>query len=169
MEPPAPAAAGGCERAEAGTGPVLPGGAVGGGAAAREQGPETAGGRKGRGEAVPLRLRLGRSRRRAGPGTPAPSWKMEDEEAGEGEAASLATAAARRSSASASARQLGASLWEIHDAAPEGRRRRRGGKGLVSSSVREGAGGVDESDQVRVPTSVFCFLSTVPRVVESYM
>ncbi|KAK3152674.1 hypothetical protein QOZ80_2BG0162020 [Eleusine coracana subsp. coracana] len=144
MEPPVPAAGGGggCEgAAEA----VLPSGARGGGAAAREPGPETAGGRKVRGEAVPLRLRLGRARRRAGPGTPAPSWKLEDEEVGEGEAASLA-AAARRSSASASARQLGASLWEIHDAAPEGRRRRRGGKGLASSA-REGAAGVDESDQ----------------------
>ncbi|TVU33326.1 hypothetical protein EJB05_25136 [Eragrostis curvula] len=139
MEPSAPAAAGGGgERAEAIAGPVL-GGARG---AAGEPGPETAGrdGRKGRGEAVPLRLRLGRARRRAGPGTPAPSWKMEDEVAGEGEAA-----AARRSSASASARQLGASLWEIHDVALEGRRRRRGGKGVAAG--REDGGGVEEADQ----------------------
>ncbi|GJM90793.1 hypothetical protein PR202_ga07105 [Eleusine coracana subsp. coracana] len=138
MEPPVPAAAGGggCEGAAQA---VLPSGARGGGAAVREPGPETTGGRKVRGEAVPLRLRLGRARRRAGPGTPAPSWKLEDEEA-------ALAAAARRSSASASARQLGASLWEIHDAAPEGRRRRRGGKGLASPG-REGAAGVDESDQ----------------------
>ncbi|TVU33347.1 hypothetical protein EJB05_25158 [Eragrostis curvula] len=139
MEPSPPAAAGGGgERAEAVAGPVL-GGARG---AAGELGPETAGrdGRKGRGEAVPLRLRLGRARRRAGPGTPAPSWKMEDEVAGEGEAA-----AARRSSASASARQLGASLWEIHDVALEGRRRRRGGKGVAAG--REDGGGVEEADQ----------------------
>ncbi|GJN19511.1 hypothetical protein PR202_gb06794 [Eleusine coracana subsp. coracana] len=118
---------------------VLPSGARGGGAAAREPGPETAGGRKVRGEAVPLRLRLGRARRRAGPGTPAPVVEVGGRGGGAGRRRG-------RSSASASARQLGASLWEIHDAAPEGRRRRRGGKGLASPG-REGAAGVDESDQ----------------------
>jgi hypothetical protein len=72
---------------------------------------------------------------------------MDDEE----EAASLATAAAKRSLASASARQLGGSLWEVHDAAPEAQLRWQGGTGLASAG-REGAG---ESDQVRVTGSVF--------------
>jgi hypothetical protein len=124
---------------------VLPGGA--GAGASAEQATETAAGCKGLREPVPLRLRLGRASRRAGPGTPAPSWKMDDEE----EAASLATAAAKRSLASASARQLGGSLWEVHDAAPEAQLRWQGGTGLASAG-REGAG---ESDQVRVTGSVF--------------
>jgi hypothetical protein len=138
MEPPA-AGVGGCEAV---AGPLLPGGAGG----------RARGDRKGRGEEVPMRLRLGRARRRAEPGTPAPSWKMEDEE----EAASLA-AAARRSSASASVRQRGASLWEIHDAAPEAQLRRRGGRELASAG-REGAGRVGESDQVRVTRALFSSL-----------
>ncbi|XP_062218784.1 uncharacterized protein At5g41620-like [Phragmites australis] len=138
MEPPAPAtAAGGAERAGAVADPVL--GARG--EAPEGSGSASRGGRGGR-EPLPLRLRLGRARRRAGPGTPAPSWKMEDE-VGEGEDA----AAARRSSASASAsaRQLGASLWEIHDVAREGRRRRRGGRGIAAG--REDCGRVEDVDQ----------------------
>jgi hypothetical protein len=140
MEPPAAAApgVGGCERA----GLVPPGGARGGGETAGEPRAEASPGREGRGEAVPLRLRLARARRRAGPGTPAPSWKMGDEEA-----ASLSVA--RRSAASASARQLGASLWEIHNAAPEARR------GLASAAL-EGAG--DESGQVSESRGL-CFSS----------
>jgi hypothetical protein len=140
MEPPAAAAAGvgGCDRA----GLVPPVGARGGGGeAAREPGAEASAGRKGRGEAVPLRMRLARARRRAGPGTPAPSWKMGDDEA-------ASSSVARRSSASASARQLGASLWEIHDVAPEARR------GLASAAL-EGAGSVGESGQVRVARALF--------------
>uniref|UniRef100_A0A0E0CIQ6 Intracellular protein transport protein USO1-like n=1 Tax=Oryza meridionalis TaxID=40149 RepID=A0A0E0CIQ6_9ORYZ len=89
-------------------------------------------------EEVPLRVRLGRAaRRRAGPCTPSPSWKLEGE--GEEEEVEVAVAPARRSSASA--RQLGASLWEIHDVTREGRgggsRRRRSGRALA------GGGGVE--------------------------
>ncbi|KAJ1278863.1 hypothetical protein BS78_04G111700 [Paspalum vaginatum] len=84
---------------------------------------------------LPLRLRLGRARRRAGPGTPTPPWKMEDRR-GVGDGA----AAERRSSASASARQLGASLWEIHDVAREPRRgsRRRSGRAVAVAGGRDG-------------------------------
>lgn len=93
---------------------------------------------------VPLRLRLGRARRRQGPGTPTPSWKLEDQGAEEGVAAA---SAARRSSASASARQLGASLWEIHDVAREARRSsRRGGRGIAAGRDH-GEGGYGEVDQ----------------------
>jgi hypothetical protein len=107
--------------------------------------------RGGRGtEEVPLRLRLGKARRRAGPVTPAPSWKLEaspgsPERGGEVEMAAAGASAPRRSyasasaSASASARQLGASLWEIHDVTREGRRsggrRRRSGNGLAGLGV----------------------------------
>ncbi|CAL4888701.1 unnamed protein product [Urochloa decumbens] len=139
MEPPVHAAAalgGGAEPVAAEEPVVLAGARAAAAAAAAQQqpGPSGSAGR----EQVPLRLRLGRARRRAGPGTPAPSWKMEDE-APAAEAAGAATAVlARRSSASA--RQLGASLWEIHDVAREGRRRARtrGGRGIAA--VREGGG-----------------------------
>ncbi|CAL5022781.1 unnamed protein product [Urochloa decumbens] len=142
MEPPvhaAAAAGGGAELVAAEEPVVVPGARAAAAAAAQQQpGPSGGFGSTGR-EQVPLRLRLGRARRRAGPGTPAPSWKMEDQ--GAAEAAGAATSAvARRSSASASARQLGASLWEIHDVAREGRRRARtrGGRGIAA--VREGGG-----------------------------
>ncbi|KAL5208159.1 hypothetical protein ABZP36_032594 [Zizania latifolia] len=95
---------------------------------------------------LPLRLRLGRARRRAGPCTPSPSWKLEGEAAG-------AVAPARRStaSASASARQLGASLWEIHDVVREGRRgggsrRRRSGM-VLAGGGQGGAGAGFEAHQ----------------------
>ncbi|PUZ75008.1 hypothetical protein GQ55_1G113100 [Panicum hallii var. hallii] len=66
---------------------------------------------------------------------------MEDDGDPEGPGAAVA-AAARRSSASASARQLGASLWEIHDVAREGRRHRpRGGR--VAPAGREHGGGAE--------------------------
>ncbi|XP_062223589.1 uncharacterized protein At5g41620-like [Phragmites australis] len=146
MEPPAAASAGGGELAEAVAEPVL--GATG---EAQEPGPEGAGSAASRGgragREAPLRLQLGRARRRAGPGTPAPSWKMVDEEPeGEGEGAVAAGARRSSASASASARQLGASLWEIHDVAREGRRRRRGGRGLADDG-REDGGGVKGVDQ----------------------
>ena len=85
-------------------------------------------------ESVPLRLHLGRARRRAGPSTPALSWKMEDERAQEDATPAVITlAAARRSSASTSVRQLGASFWEIHNIAREGRRHRpQGGRGVAT-------------------------------------
>ncbi|OEL27819.1 Uncharacterized protein BAE44_0011162 [Dichanthelium oligosanthes] len=121
MEPPAPS--GGTERAE----PVPVSEQARGAApeADLEQEP-----RVGREVPLRLRLRLGRARRRAGPGTPTPSWKMEDEGAREAGAVPAAALVARRSTASASARQLGASLWEIHDVARGGRRTRpRAGKG----------------------------------------
>ena len=152
MEPPAPAAPRGAERAEAVAAEQAPGpGAAGARVEAQQTGPEGSGraSRGGRGE-VPLRLRLGRARRRAGPATPTPSWKMEDEEGvREGPSAPApAAAAARRSPASASARQLGASLWEIHDVAREVRRsRRRGGRGVAAGREHGGGG---ELDQVRV-------------------
>ncbi|KAF2944092.1 uncharacterized protein At5g41620 [Oryza sativa Japonica Group] len=105
-------------------------------------------------EEVPLRVRLGRAaRRRAGPCTPSPSWKLEGEEvevaAGELAPVHPAVAPARRSSASASAsaRQLGASLWEIHDVMREGRgggsRRRRSGRPLASAGgeLHQNSGG----------------------------
>ncbi|CAM0945926.1 unnamed protein product [Alopecurus aequalis] len=114
--------------------------------------------RVGKEEEVPLRLRLGRARRRAGPGTPAPSWKLEaspDSPERGGEAEMAAAPAPRRSSASASAsasaRQLGASLWEIHDVTREGRRnggrRRRSGNGLagVGVDVDKSSGGFDRN------------------------
>ncbi|CAL4888702.1 unnamed protein product [Urochloa decumbens] len=146
MEPPVHAAAalgGGAEPVAAEEPVVLAGARAAAAAAAAQQqpGPSGSAGR----EQVPLRLRLGRARRRAGPGTPAPSWKMEDE-APAAEAAGAATAVlARRSSASA--RQLGASLWEIHDVAREGRRRARtrGGRGIAA--VREGGGVVLDQPQ----------------------
>ncbi|CAN6251061.1 unnamed protein product [Urochloa humidicola] len=149
MEPPVPAAVapGGGADAEtvAAEEPVVLAGAR---AAASTQKPGPSGGSGSAREPVPLRLRLGKARRRAGAGTPASSWKMEDEGA---PAAGAATAlvAARRSSASASARQLGASLWEIHDVAREARRRSRirpprGGRGIATG--REG-GGAEELDQ----------------------
>ncbi|KAF0932928.1 hypothetical protein E2562_013127 [Oryza meyeriana var. granulata] len=100
-------------------------------------------------EEVPLRVRLGRARRRAGPCTPSPSWKLEGEEVEVGELAPVhpaVVAPARRSTASvsASARQLGASLWEIHDVMREGRRggvarRRRSGRALAGWGL-DGAG-----------------------------
>jgi hypothetical protein len=74
---------------------------------------------------------------------------MEDEDEGVREGPP-APAAARRSSASASAsaRQLGASLWEIHDVAREVRRSRpRGGRGVAAGREHGGGG---ELDQVRV-------------------
>ncbi|CAL4970180.1 unnamed protein product [Urochloa decumbens] len=147
MEPPVHAAAalgGGAEPVAAEEPVVLAGARAAAAAAAQQQqqpGPSGSAGR----EQVPLRLRLGRARRRAVPGTPAPSWKMEDE-APAAEAAGAATAVlARRSSASA--RQLGASLWEIHDVAREGRRRTRtrGGRGIAA--VREGGGVVLDQPQ----------------------
>uniref|UniRef100_A0A804P2E0 Intracellular protein transport protein USO1-related n=1 Tax=Zea mays TaxID=4577 RepID=A0A804P2E0_MAIZE len=127
MEPPAPAAPRGAERAEA----VAAEPASGAGARVE----------------VPLRLRLGRARRRAGPVTPTPSWKMEDDGVREGPSAlapAAASAAARRSSASA--RQLGASLWEIHDVAREVRRsRRRGGRAIAAGREHGGGGELDQS------------------------
>ncbi|KAG8058655.1 hypothetical protein GUJ93_ZPchr0002g23031 [Zizania palustris] len=106
---------------------------------------------------LPLRLRLGRARRRAGPCTPSPSWKLEGEAAGAPAPMhpAVAVVPARRStaSASASARQLGASLWEIHDVVREGRRgggsrRRRsgmvlpgGGQGGAGFEVHQSSGG----------------------------
>ncbi|CAN6237771.1 unnamed protein product [Urochloa humidicola] len=154
MEPPvhaaAAAAAGGRAELVAAEEPVLAGARAA--AAAQGQQPGTSGG-AGRGgrEQVPLRLRLGRARRRAGPGTPAPSWKMEDDEGTREGAPAAATAlvAARRSSASASARQLGASLWEIHDVAREGRRRTRprGGRGIAAGRDGGCIGGGAELDQ----------------------
>ncbi|WVZ77020.1 hypothetical protein U9M48_024923 [Paspalum notatum var. saurae] len=152
MEPrppaPAPAAApGGGAEADAAE-PPLPGAR----GAAQETRPEVSGiGSASRVGArdLPLRLQLGRARRRrAGPGTPTPSWKMEEDHQGVGEGAAAAAAAARRSSASASARQLGASLWEIHDVARReprrGSRRRSGRDGAGAGAV---AGGRD-GDQV---------------------
>ncbi|KAL6889027.1 hypothetical protein ACP4OV_010053 [Aristida adscensionis] len=134
----AAAAGGGAERA----GAVLAGGAREPGPGGEEESAAAAAAAQGSGRAgrgtLPLRLQLGRGRRRAGPGTPAPSWKMEDEEAGEAAAAAAAT---RRSSASASARQLGATLWEIHGVAREGRRRRRGAKGDAGGREHGGGGG----------------------------
>jgi hypothetical protein len=159
MEPPDPAA-----EPVAAEEPVLPGARAAATAAeAVQQQQQQAGssgesGSAGRGrqEPVPLRLRLGRARRRAGPGTPTPSWKMEDEGATEGPGAATAVVA-RRSSASASARQLGASLWEIHDVASrEGRRARpRAGRGIAAG--REGGGVVRgaELDQVSISDSAF--------------
>ncbi|XP_066318322.1 uncharacterized protein At5g41620-like isoform X2 [Miscanthus floridulus] len=146
MEPPATAAPRGAERAEAVAAEQAPGpGAAGARVEAQQTGPEGSGraSRGGRGE-VPLRPRLRRARRRAGPATPTPSWKMEDEE-GVREGPS-APAAARRSSASASARQLGASLWEIHDVAREVHRsRRRGGRGVAAGREHGGGGELDQS------------------------
>ncbi|KAM0833045.1 hypothetical protein ACQ4PT_064532 [Festuca glaucescens] len=156
MEPAASAAAEGApqgERAEV-AGPILGKDAA--------QGPgclRGGGGRKEGEEEVPLRLRLGRARRRAGPGTPAPSWKLEGspgspEREGEVEMAAAAPAPRRSSaSASASARQLGASLWEIHDVAREGRRsegrRRRSGNGLAGVGAQvdkpQNSGGFDRN------------------------
>ncbi|KAG2649992.1 hypothetical protein PVAP13_1NG183000 [Panicum virgatum] len=140
-QPPAPAAAavapGGAEpvAAEEQVHP-LPG-ARGAAAAAQQPGRSGSAGR----EPASLRLRLGRARRRAGPGTPAPSWKMEDEGAPEGSGAALAVA--RRSSASA--RQLGASLWEIHDVARAGRRDRpRGGRGVAAGPEHGGGAEFDQ-------------------------
>ncbi|TKW36899.1 hypothetical protein SEVIR_1G011900v4 [Setaria viridis] len=145
MEPPAPAA-----EPVAAEEPVLPGarGAAAAAAQQQQQQPGSSGGSGSAGrEPVPLRLRLGRARRRAGPGTPTPSWKMEDEGAREGPGAATA-AVARRSSASASARQLGASLWEIHDVARVGRRTRpRGGRGIAAGREGGGIGGGAELDQ----------------------
>ena len=159
MEPSAPAAPpprGGAERAEAVAAEPAPG--PGARVEAQQQtGPEGSrrASRAGREREVPLRLRLGRARRRAGPATPTPSWKMEEEEGvrdreeGPSALAAASAAAARRSSASASARQLGASLWEIHDVAREVRRsRRRGGRG-VATGWEHGGGGGGELDQVR--------------------
>lgn len=146
MEPLAPAAPRGAERAEAVAAEPAPGARV----EAQQTGPEGSGRASRGGREVPLRLRLGRSRRRAGPATPTPSWKMEDDEGvPEGPSApAAASAAARRSSALASARQLGASLWEIHDVAREvRRRRRRGGRGIPAGREHGGGG---ELDQVRV-------------------
>ncbi|CAN6243823.1 unnamed protein product [Urochloa humidicola] len=148
MEPPVPAAVspgGGADaKTVAAEEPVLAGAR-----AAAAQNPGPSGGSGSARESVPLRLRLGKARRRAGSGTPASSWKMEDEGVREGAAApaaATALVAARRSSASASARQLGASLWEIHDVAREGRRRcrtkpPRGGRGITAG--REGGGGAE--------------------------
>nr|CAB3449530.1 unnamed protein product [Digitaria exilis] len=146
MEPRAPVAAGGAEPVVAEE-PLLAG-ARGAAAVAQQQTEPGGSGSAGR-ERVPLRLRLGRARRRAGPGTPTPSWKMEDEGAPEG--AGAAAALARRSSASASARQLGASLWEIHDVARRGprRTRTRGGSGIAARREGGGIGSSAELDQAQ--------------------
>lgn len=143
MEPAASAAAQGAplgQRAEV-AGPVLGEDAPQGPGCPPREGGRREGKKE---EEVPLRLRLGRARRRAGPGTPAPSWKLEGSPGSperQGEAEMAAAAAPRRSSASASAsaRQLGASLWEIHDVTREARRsggrRRRSGNGNGPAAV----------------------------------
>jgi hypothetical protein len=146
MEPAASAAAQGAplgQRAEV-AGPVLGEDAPQGPGCPPREGGRREGKKE---EEVPLRLRLGRARRRAGPGTPAPSWKLEGspgspERQGQAEMAAAAAPAPRRSSASASAsaRQLGASLWEIHDVTREARRsagrRRRSGNGPAAVAAQ---------------------------------
>ena len=88
----------------------------------------------------------------------------DDDEGARGDAApaGAALAAARRSSASASARQLGASLWEIHNVARGPRRDRpRGGRGVAAGRDREhggGGGGGAEFDEVRVSRSLFLII-----------
>jgi hypothetical protein len=147
MEPLAPAAPRGAERAEAVA--AEPASGAGARVDVQQTGPEGSVKASRGGREVPLRLRLGRARRRAGPVTPTPSWKMEDDGVREGPSAlapAAASAAARRSSASA--RQLGASLWEIHDVAREVRRSRRRGGRAIAAGREHGGGG--ELDQVRV-------------------
>lgn len=144
MEPLAPAAPRGAERAEAVA--AEPASGAGARVDVQQTGPEGSVKASRGGREVPLRLRLGRARRRAGPVTPTPSWKMEDDGVREGPSAlapAAASAAARRSSASA--RQLGASLWEIHDVAREVRRsRRRGGRAIAAGREHGGGGELDQ-------------------------
>lgn len=147
MEPLAPSAPRGAERAEAVAAEPVP--VAGARVGAQQTGPEGSGRASRGGQEAPLRLRLGRARRRAGLATPTPSWKMEDDGVLEVPPASASAPAARRNSASASARQLGASLWEIHDVAREVRRsRRRPGRGIAAG--REHGDGGGEVGQVWV-------------------
>ncbi|AQK59312.1 hypothetical protein Zm00014a_020504 [Zea mays] len=153
MEPPAPAAPRGAERAEAVA--AEPASGAGARVEVQQTGPEGSVKASRGGREVPLRLRLGRARRRAGPVTPTPSWKMEDDGVREGPSAlapAAASAAARRSSASA--RQLGASLWEIHDVAREVRRsRRRGGRAIAAGREHGGGGELDQDSNVNLTRS----------------